>query len=109
MSSPTDRLDRLVKLGESGRLAKSVLADSLNLSVRRTFLDRCAAIEKRLTEECTGRLDPCLASGCAVEGDICLNAVLSASTEYHKACAAEWRTLFADPRNRADTWQLKGF
>ena len=67
---------------------------------RRQFLDACAAIEKNYTDQCAAAKDPCLESGCSAEGEICLQPLLRAGTEYHKACAAEWAKLFADHANR---------
>ena len=49
--------------------------------------------------------EPCLESGCAVENEICLQALLKAGIEYHKACAAEWIRMFANPRNRIEVWK----
>ena len=33
--------------------------------------------------------------------EVCLQPLLRAGTEYHKACAAEWVKLFANRENRA--------
>jgi hypothetical protein len=30
---------------------------------------------------------------------------LRAGVEYHRACAAEWIKVFADPRNRIAAWK----
>lgn len=106
MISTIDNLELLVKLAEDGNLTKLVLADSLTPEARYAFLDRCAAIEQRLTTECAATGEPCLESGCALEGEACLNAVLSADTEYQKACAAEWLVFFSDPANRAEAWNI---
>jgi hypothetical protein len=64
-------------------------------------------IERRYTEACTAKNDPCLESGCSVEGEdeICLQPLLNAGIEYQKACAAEWIKLFRVPRNRIDAWK----
>jgi hypothetical protein len=96
---------RLVACAQAGHLPKRVLVNLLTTSNRRAYLASCAAIEKHYTEECTAQHDPCLESGCAVEGDICLQPVLRAGLEYHKACAAEWATMFANPRHRIDAWR----
>jgi len=90
---------QLVRYAEEGRLTKHVLATTLAMEPRRQFLEACAAIEKKFTDEC-GAKDPCLESGCSVEGEVCLQPLLRAGTEYHKACAAEWAKLFAHPENR---------
>jgi hypothetical protein len=91
---------QLMKLAEEGRLTKHALATMLTPESRRHFLDACAAIEKKYTEACTAQQDPCLESGCSAEGEICLQPLLRAGTEYHKACAAEWAKLFARRENR---------
>ena len=97
--------EELMTLADQGLLPKSVLANLLDIEHRQAFLDACAAIEKKYTEDCTATNDPCLESGCAVEGEICLQPLLRAGIEYHKACAAEWVKLFADPRHRIDVWK----
>jgi hypothetical protein len=101
-----DRIEVVVKLAEDGNLTKSVLADSLTPEARYAFLDKCAAIERRLTTQCSATGETCLESGCALEGEACLNAVLNADIEYHKACAAEWVNFFSDPVNRSDDWSI---
>ena len=56
----------------------------------------------------------CLESGCALEGEACLDALLKAGPEYHKACARLWtadlrrstescRVKLADPHRRRST------
>jgi len=97
-------LEELMKIAEQGRLPKSVLVNLLDIEHRHAYLDACARIEKKYTEDCTATNDPCLESGCAVEGEVCLQPLLRAGIEYHRACAAEWIKLFADPRNRIDAW-----
>jgi hypothetical protein len=94
--------EEFITVADQGLLPKSVLANLLDIGHRQAFLDACAAIEKKYTEDCTATNDPCLESGCAVEGEICLQPLLRAGIEYHRACAAEWIKLFADPRNRID-------
>ena len=76
-----------------GRLSKLALADLLAADHRPTFLARCAAIEKRYTDDCAAANDPCLESGCAVEGEICLQPLLRAESDYNKACGALWIEL----------------
>jgi hypothetical protein len=73
-----------------GRLPKHVLVALLDSERRRAFLTACAAIEKRYTDDCTATNDPCLESGCAVEGEICLQPLLRSEAEYQRACGAEW-------------------
>jgi hypothetical protein len=36
-----------------------------------------------------------------MDGEVCLQPLLRAGTEYHKACAAEWTKLFVIRENRA--------
>jgi hypothetical protein len=96
---PPRSLPELVKLAEEGRLTKHALATMLTAEPRKQFLEACAAIERHYTEEC-GASDPCLESGCSAQGEICLQPLLRAGTEYHKACAAEWAKLFAHEENR---------
>lgn len=95
-----ERAERLAKLAVEGDVSKEELAAWLTTSARTAFLAACARIEKRLTEECTATGDPCLESGCALEGETCLQPILRAGDAYHKACAAEWLKLFGDPRSR---------
>jgi len=91
---------QLLKYAQEGRLTKHALASMLTPEPRRRFLEACAAIEKKYTDDCAAAKDPCLASGCSVEGEICLQPLLRAGTEYHKACAAEWEKLYARRENR---------
>ena len=63
------------------------------------------AFEKKYTDDCAAEHDPCLESGCAVEGEICLQPLLKAGIEYQKACAAEWIKMFENPRNRIEAWK----
>ena len=95
--------ERLMQYAEDGRLTKHALATLLTAEPRRRFLEACTAIERKYTEECTATKDPCLESGCALEGEVCLEPILRAGTAYHKACAAEWARLYADPGNRTDS------
>ena len=97
--------DRLMEFAEAGHLPKGVLVNLLDMDSRQAYLEACAVIEKTYTEDCTATNDPCLESGCAVEGEICLQPLLRAGIEYHRACAAEWIKLFADPRRRIDAWK----
>src|SRR4051812_20488728 len=95
----------LMELAREGRLSKEVLVTFLAFEKRRDYLAACAAIEKQYTEACTATGDPCQAGGCAVEGEICLQPVLSAGLDYYMACGDAFTTLFADSRNRSDEWQ----
>jgi hypothetical protein len=97
--------DRLIDFAKAGHLPKGALVNLLDTDNRQAYLDACAVIEKKYTEDCTATSDSCLESGCAVEGEICLQPLLRAGIEYHRACAAEWIKLFADPRNRVDAWK----
>jgi hypothetical protein len=80
---------------------KAELADRLNPAARTEFLHACAAIEKRYTEACTATHDPCLESGCSLEGEICLQPLERAGDEYTRACEEAFDELYRDPRNRA--------
>ena len=97
--------ESLMKFAEEGHLSKGVLVNFLRAEKRKPFLDACARIEKKYTEECTAKNDPCLESGCSVEGEICLQPLLYAGVEYHKACAAEWIKMFRNTADRIETWR----
>ena len=99
--------ERLMAFAEQGQLPKLMLVDLLSLDQRQPYLEACAQIERRYTEACTAKNDPCLESGCSVEGEdeICLQPLLNAGIEYQQACAAEWIKLFRVPRNRIDAWK----
>ena len=97
--------ERLMTFAEDGHLPKGVLVGLLAIENRQPYLEACANIEKEYTEECTARNDPCLESGCAVEGETCLQPLLGVGIEYHKACAAEWIKVFRRPENRIDAWR----
>lgn len=97
--------EHVIALAWEGRLSKHLLAGLLIPARRQEFLEACGRIEKRYTEECTAKNDPCLESGCAVEGEICLQPLLRAGDDYLKSCAAAWVALFADPHNRIDAWR----
>jgi hypothetical protein len=97
--------EQLIRFAKDGRVPKAVLASALTPEKRRMFLDTCAGIERELTEKCTAKQDPCLESGCALEGEVCLEAVLRAGDGYCKACAASWLAVFADPNNRLEAWR----
>lgn len=99
--------DRLMTLAEQGHLPKLMLVNLLSLDQRQPYLEACAQIERRYTEACTAKNDPCLESGCSVEGkdEICLQPLLNAGVEYQQACAAEWIKLFRASMNRIDAWK----
>jgi hypothetical protein len=97
--------ERLIKFAGKGHLPKHVLASLLSTENRHAYLEACAAIEKKFTEACTAKNDPCLESGCSLEGEVCLEALMVAGAEYHQACAAEWIQLFKRPTNRIDAWK----
>ena len=100
MEEQFDTPEQLMKYAGEGRLTKHALATTLAPEPRRQFLEACAAIEKKYTVDCAAANDPCLESGCAVEDEICLQPLLRAGTEYHRACAVEWAKLFAHHENR---------
>ncbi|MBI3265364.1 MAG: hypothetical protein HYZ58_19720 [Acidobacteria bacterium] len=106
---PLDRYvgtpERLMKFAEAGHLPKRVLASLLAPERRQAYLEACTAIEKAYTEACTAKNDPCLESGCASEGEICLQPLLREEVDYHRACAAEWIKLFANRGGRIDAWK----
>jgi hypothetical protein len=87
--------DRLLEMAES--LPNSALAELLDANEREAFRDACARIERDLTDACGASGEPCLASGCSVQGtgEICLQPILRAGAEYHRACAQEWLRLLA--------------
>ena len=97
--------EQLMTFAAEGHLPKQVLLNLVTIGKRRAYLDACAVIEKKYTDDCAAKNDPCLESGCAVEGEICLQPLLRAGSEYHKACAAEWIKTFANPRNRIEVWR----
>lgn len=96
--------ERLIAFAEEGHLSKQTLANLLTQTSRPAYIAACAAIEKRYTEACTAKNDPCLEEGCAVEGECCLQPLLNAGVEYYKACAAEWVGMFREPKNRIAAW-----
>jgi hypothetical protein len=93
--------ERFIQYAAEGRLTKHALATRLAPEPRRLFLDACAAIEKKFTDDCAATGDHCLQSGCALQGEVCLEPLLRAGTEYHKACGAEWVRLFGERHTRA--------
>jgi len=100
MNNTFDSPEHVMALAAEGRLTKHALATHLAAAPRLVFLEACAAIEKNYTDDCAAK-DPCLEAGCSMAGEVCLQPLLRAGTEYHKACAAEWAKLFANRENRA--------
>jgi hypothetical protein len=74
-------------------LDKEMLAQLLPSEPRAVFLAGCAHVERNLTRECAEH-GGCLESGCALEGESCLNAVLNAAAEYNSECGRLWLPLF---------------
>lgn len=105
IAAALDTPEQLVTYAIEGRLSKHELARVLTVDARRVYFDACAAIELNYTHDC-GALDPCLECGCSAEGERCLQPLLRAGTDYHKACGAEWATLFADRGNRDASWTV---
>lgn len=100
--------EKLMQFAEEGHLSKDVLVHLLDPESRPAFLDACLVLEKRYTEECAARNDPCLESGCSIDqstGEICLQPLMRAGREYQKACAAEWVKIFRNPGNRIAPWK----
>lgn len=98
--------ERVMTYAADGALTKHALATLLTPEARRTFFDACARIEMEYTEACRAQGDPCLESGCSAEGERCLQPLLRAGSEYHKACGAEWVKLFATVANRDPSWRV---
>jgi hypothetical protein len=96
--------EKLMTFASEGHLAKQVLGSLLSDDDAPGYLEACTIIEKRYTADCAATDDPCLESGCAAEGEICLEPLLRAGRGYHRACAAAWRGLFENPQHRIQTW-----
>jgi hypothetical protein len=105
-ASVLDTPEQVMTYAIEGRLTKHALASLLTLDARRSFFTACAAIEQKYTNDCRDLNDPCLASGCSAEGERCLQPLLRAGTDYHKACGAEWAKLFANRGNRDSSWKV---
>lgn len=91
---------QLMHFAEEGLLDKFEMAHLLPPAPEAEFLRACADIERGLTQACIDLGDHCLASGCAMQGESCLNAILKAGPEYNKACGRVWVALFSNPVNR---------
>ena len=100
-----DRPEQVIAGAIQGRLTKHALASLLAPEPRRGFLNACAVIEESYTDACAAT-DPCLESGCSCLGEICLQPLLRAGTDYHSRCGAEWAKLFAERGNREPSWRL---
>ena len=90
---------QLMHFAEQGLLAKGELADLLPSELRAGFLSECAEVEKDFTRACAADGNFCLPSGCALEGESCLNALLKAGHEYNKACGWLWLPLFRSSKH----------
>ncbi len=93
--------DSVIEAARAGQVHKLELAERLNPVARAVFLGYCASIERRYTEACTAKNDPCLEGGCALEGEVCLQPLERAGVEYDRACGHAFIELYLDPRNRA--------
>lgn len=102
MNTKMQTPDRLMALAAEGRFTKQELADFLAIGHRPSFLDACAGVERKFTEDCA-KNEPCLEEGCSAKGEICLQPLLHAGSTYYKACASLWLPIFREPGNRADT------
>jgi|SRR5688572_5897059 hypothetical protein len=92
---------RLVDFTLESGLDKDTLAQLLPSEPRAVFLAGCAQVERDLTRACAEHGDVCLQSGCALEGESCLNALLKAAPEYNKACGRLWLPLFRSSQHAA--------
>jgi hypothetical protein len=98
--------ERVMELAAEGALSKHALGTLLSAPARRRFLEACARIEAEYTEACRAEGDPCLESGCSMEGERCLQPILRAGTAYHRKCGAQWAAFFTDSANRDPSWRL---
>ena len=90
---------QLIDFAQRGMLPKRELADLLPEESRTDFLAACGRLEKVITDACTAHGDFCLASGCALEGEVCLNALLNANPSYNAACGQLWLPLFRSSKH----------
>lgn len=97
--------DDVIAYALEGRLSKHALAGLLTPGARRRFAAACSVVEQRYTNECRDMNDPCLESGCSADGERCLQPLVRAGVDYHKACGEEWAKLFADSANRDGSWK----
>ena len=96
-----DSATQLIYSAMNGLLTKDDLAQSLDPELRSEFLQACEEVEKAFTRACAANGDFCLASGCALEGESCLNALLKAGPDFNKACADLWAPLFRSSQHPA--------
>ena len=106
MQTTIDSPETLIRYATEGHLSKPALTSLLAPESRPAFLAACAEIEKGYTAACAATGNPCLASGCSCEGEVCLEPLLRAGSDYQKNCGAEWAKLFADGRHRDAGWKL---
>jgi hypothetical protein len=105
--SAFDTPEQLITYASAGGVSKQALASLLTAQARRPFLAACAAIELKYTESCREQNDPCLETGCSMDGEEqCLEPLLLAGTDYGKACGGEWAKLFIDVANRDPSWRV---
>jgi hypothetical protein len=97
--------ERLMAFAEEGHLSKFALGSLLEPNSRHQFLEACTELEKRFTQQCASNGDPCLEDGCAMDGEVCLQAVLKGGGAFQQACAAEWLRMFRIEGNRIDEWK----
>lgn len=95
----------LMAFAGEGHVSKASLASVLEPDSRQKFLDACAALEKQFTADCPTHGDTCLEDGCAMDGEICLQALLKAGSAFQQACAAKWIELFKVEANRIPAWK----
>ena len=96
--------EKLMAFATEGHLTKQILGNLLTADDARAYVAACTNIEKQFTADCPPNDGPCLESGCSLEGEVCLEPLLRAGAEYHKACGVAWRTLFENPQRRTQAW-----
>jgi hypothetical protein len=96
--------EKLMAFAAEGHLTKQILGSLLGTNEALAYLDACTVIEKQYTAACAASDDLCMESGCAAEGEVCLEPLLRAGCEYHRACGEAWRILFEDPHHRTGAW-----
>jgi hypothetical protein len=101
VDTPEDVMTRAIE----GHMPTHALAGLLTPEARRAFYEACGRIEQRYTSECRDANNPCLESGCSMDGERCLQPILRAGIEYDRACGEEWVKLFADGANRDASWK----
>jgi hypothetical protein len=97
--------ERLMSVAGDGHLSKFALASVLESDSRQQFLDACAVLEQQFTADCPTHGETCLADGCAMDGEVCLQALLKTGSAFQLACAAEWIQLFKVEGNRIASWK----